>query len=191
MGDLLHTISSDINIANRENSGAVGLLGGTFEIHTFTLFFDGLAFIIFYMMWYLFIIYRYQEGKLKKYDKIVLTLAILSIIFILASPYIDSNIIDYDVAWFSPHVILFTIFGIMVVGKLMYETNKRKSEEEKDEKFLYLTSWGFVVFFLFFILTLVLIPIDSAFGMMMIPKTFAYAFALITLNKGLVWKKND
>ncbi len=73
----------------------------------------------------------------------------------------------------------------------MYETNKRKSEEEKDEKFLYLTSWGFVVFFLFFILTLVLIPIDSAFGMMMIPKTFAYAFALITLNKGLVWKKND
>jgi len=191
LGDLLHTIGSDINIANPENFGTVGLLGGTFEIHTFTLFFDGLAFIIFYMMLHFFIVYRYQKGELKRYDKVVLTLSTLSIVFILASPYIESNIIDYEVAWFSPHIILFTIFGIMVVGKLMYETNKRKSGEEKEEKFLYLTSWGFVVSFLFFILTLVLLPINSAFGMMMIPKTFAYTFALISLNKGLVWKKND
>jgi len=71
----------------------------------------------------------------------------------------------------------------------MYETKKRKREEQKEEKFFYLTSWGFVFSFLFFILTLVLLPINSAFGMM-IPKTFAYAFALISLNKGFVVSNN-
>lgn len=194
IGDFLHTIGAVLNVAF-ENGKAdqLNIFGGTAKIYSFTLFFDGLAFILFYLMWAFFVIYRYQEGKYTTYDKIVVIVGLLAIFFMLTSPYIETNAVPYyEVAWYGPHMILFVLLGGMVVGKLMTESYKRKKtgENQSEEKYLFLTAWGFVFSFVFFILTIVLLPIDTSYGMFMIPKTFAYAFALICLIKGLLWKKS-
>lgn len=192
IGDLLHTIGFDISVINGDPAGTINFFGGIMQVRLFALFFDGLAFIVFYMMWAFFIVYRYQDGEFKTYDKIVVTLSLLAFFFMLSSPYIESSIIYYEVAWFGPHMILFVLFGGMTVYKLLMESNKRRKgegEDAREEKHLFFTAWGFVFSFVFFILTIVLLPIDSSFGMFMIPKTFAYAFALGALIRGLLWKK--
>lgn len=157
-----------------------------------SLFIDGLAFIFYYTMWTFVLSSRYQEGKLFLYDKITLGIASFSMLTALMSPYISITGINYVIAAYSLHMLSFAIFGLMVVGKLIYKSNKARkidSQYKAEEKLLLITGWGFVASFLFFILTLALLPIDSMFGLFMIPKTLAYMVSFGAIIK-LLYSKN-
>jgi len=187
-GDLVHTIGLDISISLNDPLGTLTIFNGSFAFQKFALFFDNFAFIIFYTIWELFVIQRYKNNKLDWIDTIILILATIAIFSILFSPFYTLVNINYIVAIYAIHNIAFIIFGLLTVLNLLLNAkNKMKSEPtRKDEKSLYLVAWGFIISFLFFILTLALLPINNKFGMMMIPKTFAYAFSLISLDLGFL-----
>jgi hypothetical protein len=184
IGDFIHTIGLDIGLI-KGDAGLINLSSwGTIETQSLALFLDSLVFIFYYAMWALIISFRYQEGKFTLYDKIVLGLASFSFLTALFSPYINISGINYIVSIYSLHMLSFVIFGIMTVAKLIFTTNRTKKQEskyQKEEKLLNITGWGFIFSFLFFVLTLGLIPLNTKFGMFMIPKTFAYMVSFISL----------
>ncbi|MHA1853500.1 MAG: hypothetical protein ACTSUF_08320 [Candidatus Heimdallarchaeaceae archaeon] len=189
-GDLMHTIGFSVKSQQSETTASIlTLFGKTLSIYEASLFIDGLAFVIFYAMWEIFLVLRYNNGNYKAYDKIILGLVIASIVFYLFAPYYENSVVAYEVLIYSPHVLCFLIFGLMVVGKLIVQSFKNKEATDEiiklEERSLYITAWAFVFSFIFFILTLALLPINSKFGMMMIPKTAVYMVALISLDVGL------
>ncbi len=60
---------------------------------------------------------------------------------------------------------------------------------KKEELLLNITGWGFIVSFLFFVLALVLLPLNAKYGSFMIPKTLAYMVSFIAL--AILCKKNN
>ena len=57
---------------------------------------------------------------------------------------------------------------------------------QTQERALSITGIGFAFSFLFFILSLALIPLNERFAMFMIPKTFTYMVAFFYLIKGVI-----
>jgi len=187
IGDLIHTIGLDISIALNDNTGSITIFGNTFAFQSFALFFDSFAFILFYVLWELFIVERYKDGKLAVLDKVILVIAVITLFSILFAPFYTMSEHNYTVLIYAIHNIGFILFGLLTVLNLLFNSQKRLNNNinGREERSLNLAAWGFVVSFIFFVLTLALLPINSKFGMMMVPKTFAYAFSLISLNLGL------
>ena len=194
IGDLLHTVAYTINVATGSPTGSINLFGSEFESQTFAYFFDGLIFMIYYALWSLFIVARYQEGRFQTYDKITVSLAVLAMLLILPGAIPNAfgiYSIDYDIAIWSPHMLLFVIFGLMTVGKLIrcsrvaraHATDRTTATQERA---LHIIGISFVFSFFFFTLTLALIPVNPMFGMFMIPKTFAYMTAFFYIIKGVI-----
>jgi hypothetical protein len=199
IGDFLHTISATISTYTNEATGPIHVLGTIFEFRTFAMFFDALVFIVYYALWGLFIVTRYQQGTLKSYDKISISLATIAMLLIL--PGVVPNALgvytlDYNIAIWAPHIFLFIIFGIMTVYKLIKCSGYAFTQTsdlviQTQERALSKTGIGFAFSFLFFFLSLALLPINELFAMFMIPKTFAYMFAFFYLIKGVILPTPD
>jgi hypothetical protein len=193
-GDLLHLIGGTISTYTGNPTGPVHMAGTVFEFRTFSMFFDALVFIIYYTLWILFIVTRYQQGVFRSYDKTSAGLASAAIVLIL--PGVVPNAmgiytLQYDIAIWAPHIILFIIFGGMTVYKLISCARTDLAQASTplirtQEAALLRTGIGFAFSFLFFFLSLSLMPINELFGMFMIPKTFAYLFAFFHLITGVI-----
>jgi peptidoglycan/LPS O-acetylase OafA/YrhL len=158
------------------------------------MFFDGLVFIVYYALWALFIVARYQQGQFEISDKIRVGMAVAAALLIL--PGVVPNAfglytLDYDIAIWSPHMVLFVVFGVLTVFKLI-RCSRRELKQTSDsiiqtqERALSIVGIGLAFSFLFFILSLALIPVNEKLAMFMIPKTFAYMTAFIYLIKGVI-----
>ncbi len=121
-GDLLHTIGGTISAYTGSTTGSVSVAGTVFEARTFTMFFDALVFIVYYTLWALFIVARYQQGAFKPHDKIVTGLALAAMVLILPGAVPNAlgiYTLEYIIAVWAPHITLFIIFGVMTVYKLI------------------------------------------------------------------------
>jgi hypothetical protein len=195
IGDLLHTIAATISIYTNNPTGPINVLGTNFEFRTFAMFFDGLVFMIYYALWALFIVTRYQQGQLESHDKISVGMAIAAMVLILPGAVPNAlgiYTLEYNIAIWAPHIIFFIVFGVMTVWKLI-RCSRHALTQTSDpiiqiqERALYITGIGFAFSFLFFILSLGLIPLNERFAMFMIPKTFAYMVAFFYLIKGVIF----
>jgi len=193
-GDFLHTIAGTISTYTNNATGPIHVLGTIFEFRTFAMFFDALVFMIYYTLWALFIVTRYQQGTFKSYDKISISLAAAAIVLILPGAVPNAlgiYTLEYDIAIWSPHIILFIVFGVMTVYKLISCSRYAVTQTadpviQTQERALSNAGIGFAFSFLFFFLSLALLPINELFAMFMIPKTFAYMFAFFYLIKGVI-----
>jgi hypothetical protein len=193
-GDLLHVIGGTISTYTNDATGPVRVLETVFEFRTFAMFFDALVFIIYYTLWILFIVIRYQQGAFKSYDKIIASLALAAMVLILPGAVPNAlgiYTVHYNIAIWAPHIILFIIFGSMTVYKLISCARAALAQAsdpliQKQEMALFRTGIGFAFSFLFFFLSLSLMPLNELFGMFMIPKTFAYMFAFYNLINGVI-----
>ena len=193
-GDFLHTIAATISAYTANATGPIHVLGTVFEFRTFAMFFDALVFMVYYTLWALFIVNRYQKGIFKAHDKISVSLAALAILLILPGAVPNAlgiYTLEYDIAIWSPHIILFMIFGLMTVYKLIRCSRYALTQSadpvvQTQEKALSRTGMGFAFSFLFFFLSLALLPINETFAMFMIPKTFAYMYAFFHLITGVL-----
>jgi len=194
IGDSLHTIAATISTYTNDPTGPISVLGTTFEFRTFAMFFDGLVFMVYYMLWALFIVARYQQGQLESQDKISIGLAVAAMILILPGAVPNAlgiYTLEYNIAIWSPHIVFFIVFGVMTVWKLIRCSRNALTQVsdpiiQTQERALSITGIGFAFSFLFFILSLALIPLNERFAMFMIPKTFAYMVAFFYLIKGVI-----
>ena len=194
VGDLLHTVAYTISASTGSPTGSINILGTIFELQTFAYFFDGLIFMIYYALWALFIVARYQEGHFQRYDKITIGLAMLAMLFLLPGAVPNAfgiYTINYDISLWSPHMLLFVIFGLMTVVKLIRCAKSARAQTTDpvhavQERALNIIGVCFVFSFLFFVLTLALIPVKPVFGLFMIPKTFAYMTAFVYIIKDVI-----
>ena len=193
-GDFLHTIAATISTYTNNSTGPINVLGTIFEFRTFAMFFDALVFMVYYTLWALFIVTRYQQGTFKSYDKISISLAAAAIVLILPGAVPNAlgiYTLEYDIAIWAPHIILFIVFGVMTVYKLISCSRYAVTQTaypviQTQERALSNAGIGFAFSFLFFFLSLALLPINERFAMFMIPKTFAYMFAFFYLIKGVI-----
>ena len=193
-GDFLHTIAATISTYTNNATGPIHVLGTIFEFRTFPMFFDALVFMVYYILWALFIVTRYQQGTFKSYDKISISLAATAIVLILPGAVPNAlgiYTLEYDIAIWAPHIILFIVFGVMTVYKLISYSRYALVQTaypviQTQERALSNAGIGFAFSFLFFFLSLALLPINERFAMFMIPKTFAYMFAFFCLIKGVI-----
>ena len=194
VGDLLHTIAFTISTYTDNPTGPVTILRSVFEFRTFAMFFDSLVFMVYYALWALFVVSRYQQGKRLSYDKITLSLAVTAMVLILPGAVPNAlgiYTLEYDIAIWSPHIILFIVFGVMTVWKLIRCSRyafKRASDPvtQTQERALSIAGIGFAFSFLFFTLFLMLNTLNSEPGIFMILKTFAYMIAFFYLIKGFI-----
>lgn len=193
-GDFLHTIAGTISTYTNNATGPINVLGTIFEFRTFAMFFDALVFMVYYTLWALFVVTRYQEGIFKSYDKIIIGLAVAAMLLILPGAVPNAfgiYTLKYDIAIWAPHIILFIVFGVMTVYKLIKCSRYAATETanpiiQTQEMALFKAGIGFAFSFLFFFLSLALLPINERLAMFMIPKTFAYMFAFFHLIKGVI-----
>ncbi len=195
IGDGLHTIAASmVSSYTGKMTGTIEIMGAPFEFRTFAMFFDGVVFMVYYALWILFIVERYQQGRFKAYDKTCLAMAVLAILLLLPGAVPNAlgiYTLDYDIAIWSPHIVLFVVFGAMTVGKLIRNSRRFKNQASDEavkiqEASLFIMGISFGFSFLFFILALALIPINPKFAMFMIPKTFAYMTAFTYLIRGVI-----
>ena len=193
-GDLLHTIAFTVSTYTGNPTGPVQVLGRVFEFRTFAMFFDALVFMVYYALWALFIVSRYQQGKPEPYDKVSLGLAVAAMVLILPGAVPNAlgvYTLDYNIAIWAPHIILFIIFGVMTVLKLI-SCSRHAFKESSDpviqtqERALSIAGIGFAFSFLFFTLFLFLTTLKSEPGVFMILKTFAYMIAFFYIIKGFI-----
>ena len=193
-GDLLHTIAFTVSTYTDNPTGPVTILGSIFEFRTFAMFFDALVFMVYYALWALFIVSRYQQGKTASYDKVSLSLAVTAMVLILPGAVPNAlgvYTLDYNIAIWAPHIILFIIFGVMTVLKLIScsrRTYKIATDPgiQTQERALSIAGIGFAFSFLFFTLFLLLNTLNSEPGIFMILKTFAYMTAFFYVIKGFI-----
>jgi hypothetical protein len=194
IGDSLHTIAATIAGYTGNPTGPIAVLGSIFEFRTFAMFFDALVFMIYYALWALFIVVRYQQGQFESYDKVSVGLAMAAMVCIL--PGVVPNALgiytlQYNIAIWAPHIILFIIFGMMTVMKLI--TSSRYALKQTtdpiiqiQERSLSITGIGFAFSFLFFTLHMAFSTLNAKTGMFMILKTFAYMLSFVYLVKGVI-----
>ena len=193
-GDFLHTIAATISTYTNNATAPIHVLGTIFEFRTFAMFFDALVFMVYYTLWALFIVTRYQQGTFKSYDKIIISLAAAAIVLILPGAVPNAlgiYTLEYDIAIWAPHIIFFIVFGVMTVYKLISCSRYAVTQTadpviQTQERALSTTGIGFAFSFLFFFLSLALLQVNELFAMFMIPKTFAYMFAFFYLIKGVI-----
>jgi hypothetical protein len=189
-GDSLHSVAATISTLTDNPTGPITILGSVFEFRTFAMFFDALVFMVYYTLWAFFITVRYQQGQLKPYDKISIGLAAAAMLFLLPGAVPNAfgiYTLDYNIAPWAPHIILFEVFGVMTVWKLIRCSRhalKHTSDPitQTQERALSIAGTGFLFSFLFFFLFLAL----AQTSIFMILKTFAYMTAFFYLIKGVI-----
>ena len=194
IGDFLHTIAFTVSAYTGNPTGPVHILGVVFEFRTFAMFFDGLVFMVYYLLWALFIVSRYQQGKFAAYDRVILVLAVIAIVLLLPGAVPNALgvfSLDYNIAIWAPHIILFIVFGVMTVMKLIgcsrYSFQQTSDPTTRiQERALSIVGIGFAFSFLFFTLFLLLTTLNSEPGIFMILKTFAYMVSFFHLIKGFI-----
>jgi len=193
-GDTLHTIAFTVSAYTGNLTGPVEIFGTLFEFRTFAMFFDSLVFMIYYALWALFIVARYQQSQFELFDKIRVGLAMGAMVLILPGAIPNAfgiYTLEYNIAIWTPHTILFIVFGVTTVWKLISCSRRaltQKTDEsiQTQERALFMIGISLLFSFFFFILTLALIPYNEKFGLFMIPKTIAYVVAFIYLIKGVI-----
>lgn len=194
IGDTLHTIAFTVSAYTGNPTGPIEVLGTIFEFRTFAMFFDGLVFMVYYLLWVLFIVARYQQGQFQTYDKISAGLAIGAMVLILPGAIPNAlgvYTLEYNIAMWSPHIILFIALVAMTLRKLIrcstYALAQTSDQTiQIQERALFIIGISLLFSLAFFILSLALIPYNEKFGLFMIPKTIAYIVAFIYIIKGVI-----
>ena len=188
LGDSLHTVADTLRILTGDPTGPIAVLGGTYPLRTFAMFFDTLMFMLFYLLWHLIVVARYEEGKMQRYDQAVIGLAVLGIITVLPTALVDIFPLEYTISIIAPHNLLFMAFGALFVIKLIQKSREQLTAhpESKKERALQFIGISFVFSFIFYFLTLALLPVSTVFGYFMIPKTVAYLVAYYFILTGVV-----
>ena len=194
IGDSLHTIAFTVSIFTGNPTGPINVFGTTFEFRTFAMFFDALVFMIYYTLWILFIVVRYQQGQFASYDKISFGLAMAAIVLILPGAVPNAlgiYTLNYNIAIWAPHMIFFVTFGVMTVLKLIRCSRHALTQTsdtviQTQERALSIAGIGFAFSFLFFTLFLIVVTLTDTTGFFMILKTFAYMLAFFYLIKGVI-----
>jgi len=163
------------------------------------VFFDALVFMVYYTLWILFIVARYQKGQFASYDKISLGLAVTAMVIILPGAVpnaLETYTLEYNIAIWAPHIILFIVFGVMTVCELIRcsrhaLTQTTDTAIQTQERVLYITGIGFTFSFLFFTLFLALMTLNEKAGIFMVLKTFAYMVAFFYLIKGVILSTHE
>ena len=141
------------------------------------MFFDGLAFILYYGLWALFVPARYRQGFLTLPDRVRVLMACAAALLLL--PGMVPNALgiyslEYDIAIWAPHMLLFIIFGpwtVWELSRLSRATSAESSDPVVQTQERALTKFCCCLYFsfLFFALTLSLRPINEKFFLFMIP----------------------
>jgi len=163
IGDSLHTVAFTVSIFTGDQTGPINVFGTIFEFRTFAMFFDALVFMIYYALWALFIVVRYQQGQFASYDKISFGLAMAAIVLILPGAVPNAlgiYTLNYNIAIWAPHMIFFVTFGVMTVLKLIRcsrhaLTHTSDTVIQTQERALSIAGIGFAFSFLFFTLFLI------------------------------------
>jgi hypothetical protein len=194
IGDFIHSIAFTVAKYTGDPTGPIPVMGSVFEFRTFAMFFDGLAFILYYGLWALFVAARYRHGVFILSDRVRILMAITAAILLL--PGMVPNALgiyslEYDIAIWSPHMLLFIIFGPWAVWELLQLSRATAAEAsdlvvQAQEQALSRFCCCLLFSFLFFALTLSLRPLNEKFSLFMIPKTFAYMSAFYYLIKGFL-----
>lgn len=192
IGDVFHGLGMYLQLATNNKLAPVQLFGSTIYIEPISLIFDSVMVTLFYMFWQFFMVWRYQNEKLLNIDYVLLLMAFIRLVMIfmpynwwgLTPPPGELNLRPI-------HNTFFILFGLIVVIRTMlYSRDAKKVSEDpviqKQEYAIFLTGFCFIISFLFYTLTIALIPINPAAGMLMIPKTFAYIAAIIIIYKDIL-----
>lgn len=194
VGDLLHTVAYSISLINGDIGGTIHIQGSPFELWTFVVALECIVFMIYYALWTPFIVARYQGGRYEIRDKSMIVMAVMAVILVL--PGLKPNAFGiytqtYDLALWAPHTALYFVFALMTIHKLAKSSKEaisRSSEVaiQEQERALFMVTICFVFSFVFYGLTLALLPLNPLFGSIMAIKTFAYCIAFYTLIRKVV-----
>lgn len=189
VGDLAHTAGFAMSVIKSSDAGPISIFGTTFPLRNFAMPFDLIMFSFFYLLFFLFAITRYQDWNFKIFDKILVGFFALTVVALLPCLFVYNISMDYTLLIYSPHMLLFIGTSLIAVSKLVRLSRDefKRSDDEKDKNIMKVGVM-FIVSFVFFIGTIALLPLDSRFGMLMIPKTFAYIAAYFYILKGFVLK---
>jgi len=193
-GDFIHSIAFTVAKYTGDQTGPIAVGGSVFEFRTFAMFVDGLAFILYYGLWALFVVARYRGGVFSRLDRVLTGMAAAAAVLILPGAVPNAlgiYSLEYDIAIWSPHMALFIVFGPVTVWQLMRlsqhaAAQATESSVQAQERALTRMCYFLFASFAFFALTLSLIPFNVKFSMFMIPKTFAYMTAFYFLIKGFL-----
>ena len=109
--------------------------------------------------------------------------------FLLVTKNFCIDILDYIISIFAIHNILFITFCALTIAKLTFKAKEALKTDDKqiiqNKAYLYI-GICFIFSYLFFFLTLTLIPINSVFGILMLPMTVAYVVAYILILRRVV-----
>jgi hypothetical protein len=99
--------------------------------------------------------------------------------------------LEYDIAIWAPHILLFIVFGPATIWQLLRlsqraASNAADAQGKMQERALTKVSYCLLVSFVCFVLTLALAPFTPKSSVFMIFKTFAYMTAFYFLIKGFL-----
>ncbi len=189
IGDLVHTAGFTMSVTKGSESGPISLFGTTFPLRNFALPFDLIMFSLFYLLFFLFTIARYQDWGLKRSDKILIGLFGLTIVALVPCLFVYDISIDYMLSIYAPHMLLFIGVSLIAITKMIRSSRAEfKIDGDEKDKNMMMAGIMFTISFIFFTGTITFLPFDSRFGMLMIPKTFAYIAAYFYILKGFILK---
>ncbi len=193
IGDFVHTVAFTISKYTDNPTGPITVGGSVFEFRTFAMFFDGLAFIIYYGLWALFVVARYQGGVFSLSDKVRVAMAAAAAAFLAPGAVPNAfglYSLSYNLAAWSPHMVLFIIFGPATIWKLTCCARAQAATADAftraQERALFKMGICLLISFGFFALTIFLLPFYPRASLFMMPKTFAYMGAFYFLISGFL-----
>jgi hypothetical protein len=147
--------------------------------------------------YYLFLLFfQHKEYPKPENQKIYLVLYVLFFIRIIfgvlpENKYTDPSVETYTAIRYISNGF-FCLFGLIVLG--LFYKNVMASDPKSEKKYpaLFKKSfiWGYLSF-LFFILHISLYPINTMFGMFMIPKSIAYLVEVYYLVEGIMLLRKE
>ena len=135
-------------------------------------FITSITMTIFYVILFWFFKLRYQEKTSIALDLGIYVLAIIRIVLCLL-PFNEWTSKDAPYMWGIYRNIPFVVIGIIMVVLSFIWTRANK---DKPFRFAHL---AILLSFVFYIMTVTLTVVHTAFGMMMIPKTVCYVWLLV------------
>ena len=164
-GDSFHLIPRIVNSWELGDANIYAYLGIGKLVTSITM-------TVFYLILFWFFKLRYQKKTPLALDLSLYALAAIRIVLCLL-PYNDWTNKDAPYMWGIYRNIPFVLMGILLIV-LCYRWAKEK--EDKPFRLAYL---AISLSFVFYIMTVTLAIVHTAFGMMMLPKTICYVWLLI------------
>lgn len=164
-GDSFHLVPRIINSWELGDENIYALLGYGKLVTSITM-------TIFYIVLYWFFKLRYSKKTHIYLDLSIYILSLIRIILCLL-PYNDWANKDAPYLWGIYRNIPFIIMGILMVILTF------KWAKENNDKYFKLAFLAISLSFIFYIMTVTLVIVNTLFGLMMLPKTICYVWLLL------------